>query len=354
MVELSRYREWDAPALVVAEAGVNHEGDLDTALELVRAAAKAGAGAIKFQTYKATRLATRSSTAYWDTTKESTPGQFELFSKYDAFEEADYRRLAEESERCGILFSTSPFDVEAVDWLEEIVALFKVASGDITNTPLLTRIAKTGKPVMLSTGAATIDEIREAVGRLERDGSGEVAILQCTLAYPTPVEHASVAGLAELGAVFPEHVLGYSDHTVPPASFPVIAAAYALGARVIETHFTLDRTLPGNDHYHALGPDDLARLVEELESLRILLGPREKRVLDVELPARTGARRSVVARIDIRRGAALTTEMLDVKRPGGGVPPVFLDDLDGWVAADDIAEDTTLEWPMLSRDAGAG
>jgi N-acetylneuraminate synthase len=351
-MDLAQYKEWEAPALVVAEAGVNHEGDLEAALRMVREAGQAGAGVIKFQTYKAARLATRSSSAYWDRSKESTESQFELFSKYDSFGESEYRRIAEECARSGIAFSTSPFDIESVDWLDELVALFKVASGDITNMPLLRRIATTGKPVMVSTGASTLEEIEGAVRHLQAHGAGEIALLQCTLAYPTPVEYAAVGALRQLSSVFPGFVLGYSDHTPPPASFAVIAAAYALGARVIETHFTLDRSLPGNDHYHALDPQDLARLVSELAQLRIALGAPVKRVLDVELPARTGARRSVVARVDIARGTSLTQELLDVKRPGGGVPPAFFEDPSEWRAATDIAEDTTLEWHMLMRDGG--
>lgn len=349
-MNLARYRDWDAPAFVVAEAGVNHEGDLDTALELVRAAARAGAGAIKFQTYTASRLATRASRAYWDESQESTSTQFELFSKYDRFGEAEYRRIAEECRAAGIAFSTSPFDVEAIDWLEPLVEVFKIASGDITNVPLLTRVARTGKPVMLSTGASNLGEIQEALDLLDREGAGDVAVLQCTLAYPTPTEHAAVGGLRQLAAAFPGRPLGYSDHTIPPDSFAVIAAAYALGGKVIETHFTLDRTLPGNDHYHALDPDDLARLVRELDRLRTILGAETKRILPVELPARVGARRSAVARVAIRRGTPITPDLLDVKRPGGGVPPSFAVDPSGWRASVDIPEDTTLEWPMLVRD----
>jgi sialic acid synthase SpsE len=350
VIDLARHQGWDSPALVVAEAGVNHEGDLDTALRMVREAAAAGAGAIKFQTYTASRLATRASRAYWDESKEPTQSQFELFARYDSFGEPEYRRIAAECEVSGIAFSTSVFDVESVDWLEPLVAAFKIASGDITNVPLMTRVAQTGRPVLLSTGASTVEEIAEAVALLDSEGSGDVAILQCTLAYPTPTEDAAVGGLRELGEVFPNRTLGYSDHTVPPDSFAVIAAAYALGARVIETHFTLDRTLPGNDHYHALDPQDLARLIAELERLRVMLGPPVKQVLPVEEAARLGARRSVVARVDIPRGTPLTPQLLDVKRPGGGVPPAFLPDPDGWCAAVDIPEDTTIEWSMLARD----
>lgn len=350
MIDLRRYREWESPALVVAEAGVNHEGHIDTAVQMVREAASAGATAIKFQTYKASRLATRSSRAYWDETQEPTESQFELFARYDRFGEREYRRIADECAAAGIAFMTSAFDVESVEWLAELVAAFKIASGDITNVPLLTRVARTGKPVLLSTGASTIDEIGEALRVLERGGAGEVAVLQCTLAYPTPTEFAAVGGLRQLAVEFPDRPLGYSDHTIPPDSFSVISAAYALGARVIETHFTLDRMQTGNDHYHALDPSDLRRLVDDLERLRVVIGPPVKQVLPVEEAARVGARRSVVARVNIPRGTSLSGELLDVKRPGGGVPPAFLADSGGWRAAVDIAEDTTIEWSMLVRD----
>ena len=349
-MDIARYREWDAPALVVAEAGVNHEGDLETALRMVREAAAAGARAIKFQTYTASRLATRSSRAYWDESREPTPSQFELFARYDRFGEREYRRIAAECADSGIAFTTSAFDIESVDWLEELVEAFKIASGDITNMPLLIRVARTGKPVLLSTGASTMGEIEEALALLDHEGSGDIAVLQCTLAYPTPTEFAAVGGLRELAAAFPDRTLGYSDHSVPPDSFAVIEAAYALGARVIEKHFTLDRTQPGNDHYHSFEPAEVARLVEDLEKLRALLGPPLKQVLPVEAPARLGARRSVVSRVAIAQGTPLSLELLDVKRPGGGVPPSFLVDLDGWLAVVDIPEDTTLEWSMLARN----
>ncbi|HEX3087464.1 MAG TPA: N-acetylneuraminate synthase family protein [Ilumatobacteraceae bacterium] len=352
MIDLASYREWDASALLVAEAGVNHEGHLEQARRMVREAADAGAGAIKFQTYTAARLATRASRAYWDESQEPTESQFELFSRYDRFGKEEYRAIAEECERADIAFMTSAFDVDSIDWLDDLVAAFKIASGDITNVPLLTRIARTGKPVLLSTGASTLDEIREALVVLDREGSGEVAVLQCTLAYPTPIEDAAVGGLRDLADAFPERVLGYSDHTVPPDSFTVIAAAYALGARVVETHFTLDRSRPGNDHYHSFEPAELARLAADLEQLRALIGPPVKQVLPVEEAARLGARRSVVARTDIVRGTRLVPELLDVKRPGGGVPPMFLMDPDGWKAAVDIPEDSTIEWSMLERDGG--
>lgn len=344
---LGRYRSWGAPALLVAEAGVNHGGDLDTALRMVSAAASVGADAIKFQTYTAGRLATRASGAYWDRRAEPAETQFDLFSRYDRLREQDYRRLAAECAEEGILFVTTPFDVESVDWLDELLPLVKVASGDITNKPLLSRIGATGKPVLLSTGASRPDEIAEAIAWLADAGAGEVALLHCTLAYPTPLERANIGALRALADAFPDHVLGYSDHTVPPGSFAAIEAAFALGARVVEKHLTLDRTLPGNDHYHALDPDGFAELRRRLTQASQLLGAPRKEVLDVEEAARIGARRSLVARTPIASGAAITAAQLDVKRPAGGIPPMCFDEIVGARAAVDIPEDTTLTWEML-------
>jgi N-acetylneuraminate synthase len=348
-VSLDRLRQRGAAPYVVAEAGVNHGGDLELALEMVRRIADAGVDAVKFQTYKAARLTVRDSPAYWDTAKERTPTQYELFSKYDRFGSTEYRRLAQECAAVGIDFLTTPFDIESVDWLDELVPMWKVASGDITNVRLLRRLAATGKPILLSTGAATVDEIRTALAWLADARVADVALLHCTLSYPTAAEDANVGAVAHLRQLFPEQVGGYSDHTVPPESFAAIAAAYTLGGRVIEKHYTLDKSVPGNDHYHAFDPDDFRALRARLDELRMLLGPGEKVVLPAEEPARVGARRSLVARAAIARGTPLTAELLDVKRPGTGVPPSFLDELGGWVAARDIPEDTTLEWEMLVR-----
>lgn len=353
-LDLEKFRDWGAPAFVIAEAGVNHGGDLSVALRMIEAAARAGVDAVKFQTYKAARLATRASAAYWDESKEPIATQYELFARYDRFEDADYRRLAEACEEQGVAFLSTPFDDQAVALLDALVPAFKVASADITNFPLLERIANTGKPVLLSTGAATLAEVESTLAFLEGNGSGPVAILHCVLSYPTEPEDASIAALRALGEAFPDRSLGYSDHTAPPASFAAISAAYTLGARIIEKHFTLDKTLPGNDHYHAFDPEDFRRLISELSELRTMLGQPQKDVLEVERPARTHARRSLVARGDIARGALVTAEMLDVKRPGTGIEPALRDRVVGRRAAVDIPDDTTLEWDMLVDGDGAG
>jgi sialic acid synthase SpsE len=351
---LGALREWDAPAYVIAEAGVNHGGDLGVAQEMVAAAAAAEVDAIKFQTYKAGRLATRASDAYWDRTKEPSASQYELFSRYDAFDEPDYRALADKAEACGIAFLSTPFDDAAVAWLDPLVPFWKVASADITNGPLLRRVGATGKDVALSTGASTLDEVGEAVAVLRDAGATEVALLHCTLSYPTATEDAAVASLIALRERFPDSVLGYSDHTLPVDSFNAIAAAYVLGARVIEKHFTLDESFPGNDHYHAFEPQQFASLVAELRRLRLLLGRPEKVVLPTEEESRLQARRSLVARGNIVAGAVVEAAMLDVKRPGTGIEPRHLDAVVGRRAVLDIPDDTTLQWEMLDGGAPSG
>jgi sialic acid synthase SpsE len=348
-MSLERLREPGAYPYLVAEAGVNHEGDLEQALEMVRRASGTGVAAVKFQTYKAARLAVRHSPAYWDTSEEATATQFELFSKYDRFGEPEYRRLAEECAAAGLDFLTSPFDVEAVDWLDALVPMWKVASGDITNVRLLRRLGATAKPVLLSTGASTIDEIAQGVTWLREAGTPEIALLHCTLSYPTEDADANVGAIAALGHAFPDCIPGYSDHTRPSSSFAAIFAACALGARVVEKHYTLDKSLPGNDHYHAFDPEDFVRLSAELGQLLGLLGSGVKEVLPAEEAARVGARRSLVARTRIPAGTRLTPELVDLKRPGTGIPPSFLDELGGWTAARDIEEDTTLGWEMVTR-----
>ena len=346
---LARLRERTAAPYLIAEAGVNHGGDMGVAVELVRRAASMGVDGVKFQTYRADRLAVKDSPAYWDTTQEPTQTQHDLFSRYDGFEQGDYRRLAEECASLGLDFLSTPFDVDVVDWLDELVPMWKVASGDITNLPLLRRIAATAKPVLLSTGAASIDEVAQAVAWLREGGVEELSLLHCTLAYPTATTDANLGAIRHLAASFPEAVPGYSDHTTPPVSFAAIACAYTLGARVIEKHYTIDKSLPGNDHYHAFDPNDFTALHAQLAELRQLLGTGEKVVLPAEQPARTGARRSLVARVPIHAGMPLTGDLFDVKRPATGVPPAFLAELDGWVAACEIEEDTIVDWAMLRR-----
>ena len=296
---------------VIAEVGVNHGGDLALAKRLVDLASEGGADAVKFQTYKAGKLASRHSPAYWDLSQEPTTSQYALFQKYDAFGEAEYRALAEHCRDRGITFLSTPFDDQAVDFLDPLLPLFKVASADLTCVPLLQRVAAKGKPVLLSTGAAQAGEIEEALAVLEQAGAPQVHLLHCVLNYPTEDKNAALAMIPELGRLFPGRLLGYSDHALPEANMDALTFAYILGARIIEKHFTHDKGLPGNDHYHAMDVADLRRFRERVARYRELAGPGgRKRALSSEAPARRFARRSVVALSDIAKGQELTPELI--------------------------------------------
>ncbi len=331
--------------LIIAEAGVNHEGSIDTALRMIDAARDGGADAIKFQTYKAETLAVGDSPAYWDTSKEATPTQRELFAKYDGFGPDEFERLKRHCDDTDIEFMSTPFDVEATNYLAPLVELFKVASADITNHPFLRLIASFGKPILLSTGASSIAEIASALEVI--GGDPRVGLMHCVLNYPTDRHDANLGMIHDLRTRFPEAIPGYSDHTVPDAELTVLTTAALLGARVIETHFTLDKSLPGNDHYHALDAADLKRLIGRLDDVFRIVGDSHKRPLQSEEPARRYARRSLVSARPIPAGRVLTDEDLTWKRPATGISPVEWEAVLGRRARFDIPEDTVIEWRAL-------
>jgi sialic acid synthase SpsE len=337
----------DSEPYVIAEIGVNHENDMARAKAMIESAQTAGANAVKFQAYKADRLAARNSPAYWDTTAEPTTSQRTLFEKYDKFGAAEFQELAEHARRCGIAFCATPFDEEAVDFLDPLQPFVKIASADITHWPLLRKAAGKGKPIVLSTGAATIGEIQDAVRVLEEAGAREIALLHCILSYPTSPGDAHLRMIAHLRQLFPQHVIGYSDHTIPEASMSVITAAYMLGARVIEKHFTDDKTLPGNDHYHAMDERDLRQMRANLKLVRTTLGEAEKRPASCEAAARIYARRSLVASRAIEEGDVITEEALTFKRPGTGIPPTLATIVYGRRARRRIEADEILTWEMV-------
>ena len=336
----------DRPFLIV-EAGVNHEGELSRAIEMVDAAAEAGADMIKFQSYKAASLASRHSPAYWDRSQEPATSQFELFQRYDALDVEDYRKLRERCDARGILFCSTPFDLRFVDALDELLACHKVASADITNLPLLRRIGEKGKPVLLSTGAATLGEAEAAVRELEGAGAPAVGLLHCVLQYPTEPVNAHLRAIGHLAATFPDCTIGWSDHVPPEDGCLSLLLAWLEGAQVLEKHFTLDKTLPGNDHYHAMDPDDVVAFRTRCELAFALRGRAEKTVLPCEEAARSHARRSLVTARAIPRGTRITPEMLIAKRPGHGVSPEHYDLVVGRVAGVDLAEDEVLTWDVL-------
>lgn len=333
---------------IIAEIGVNHEGSLDLAKRLIELAKEGGADGAKFQSYKADTLASKHSPAYWDTSKESTRSQHELFQKYDNFEPADYAALAEHAKRCGIDFLSTPFDDAAVDYLQPLVPFYKIASADITNTPLLRRVARTGKPVVLSTGASNMDEIRWSVHTLHEAGATDIVLLHCILNYPCENRNAHVRMITGLAEEFPEYLIGYSDHTVPDPDMTALAVAYSLGAVVLEKHFTHDKTLPGNDHYHAMDVHDLRRFVERMGTIADILGETEaKSPIATEEISRLNARRSIVLARAVRAGQALTEADLTYKRPGTGVGPQDWDRVIGMTVNKDLDDDHVLTWDDL-------
>lgn len=335
-------RPSDRP-LVIAEAGVNHECSMAIAERMIAEAAAAGADVIKFQTYKAEKLATADSPAYWDESRS----QREYFRQYDRFGQKEYEYLADVCARNGIIFLSTPFDLEAVDFLEPLVPAYKIASADITNIQLLRYVARKRKPVILSTGASTLSEIARAVELLEEYGAPQVALLHCILHYPTDYSEANLRSIVYLSKVFPNCVVGYSDHTRPDEGMAVVTAAALLGASIIEKHFTLDKSLPGNDHYHAMDPNDLKRFVTNLKIIWAALGDEQRRILSSEMDARTNARRSLVTQVLIPKGTRISEEHITAKRPATGISAEQFDSVVGRRAAFDIPPDTILQWDML-------
>ncbi len=333
---------------VIAEIGVNHGGSIDRARQLIDLAKAGGADAAKFQSYKADTLASRHSPAYWDTSKETTTSQHQLFKKYDAFGPDDYVALAEHCRQTGIEFRSTPFDDAAVEFLDPLMPFFKIASADLTNVPFLRRIAAKGKPVVLSTGASTLGEVDAAVDVLEQAGCRDVVLLHCILNYPTPNELAHLGMITGLRRAFPDRLLGYSDHTLPDDAMTSLVTAHLLGAVVIEKHFTYDKTLPGNDHYHAMDAADLARFLAMVERVHTLLGPTDhKAPIATEAISRKNARRSIVLARDVPAGHRLVADDLTYKRPGTGVGPEHWDAVIGRLTSRALAADDVLQWEHL-------
>ncbi|MFQ6131335.1 MAG: N-acetylneuraminate synthase family protein [Armatimonadota bacterium] len=338
------------PCYIIAEAGVNHKCDLDTALAMIEKAKQAGADAIKFQTYKADTLVTRWAPRYWQD-PEPSGTQHAIFRRSDRFGPEEYRALAEACVEHAIHFISTPFDLPSVDLLNDLgVPAFKIASADITDRPLVEKVGATGKPVFLSTGASTMPEIEAALGWLRQVGNESVMVLHCVLSYPTPIEHASLARIPMLQERFPDYAIGLSDHTIPDDCVTVTTAAVALGAKAIEKHFTLGRDLPGDDHYLSVDPALLARTVEKVRMAEQAMGEPYDQPLECELPARENARRSIVAAVDIPAGTKLEPEHLIMKRPGTGISPAEIGKVLGRVTTSPIAEDSLVEWNSLEDE----
>lgn len=331
---------------IIAEAGVNHEGSMDTAKRLVDEAKEGGADAIKFQTYKADLIAATKSPAYWDTNKEPTRSQHELFSKHDKFWKSEMEELKVYCDKVGIEFMSTPFDTQSATFLNDLMPVFKISSSDITNKPFIEFMSDFDKPLILSTGGSHLYEIQEAASWIENRGN-PLALLHCVLNYPTPDANANLGMIKGLKDSFPQHIIGYSDHTLPK-DMKTCELAAVLGAVIIEKHFTHDKTLPGNDHYHAMDVNDLKRFKSNLNQTFELLGTFEVKALEEEQSARDNARRSLVAMNAIPKGKVITKEDLTFKRPASGISPKNIDCLIGKQAIVDIEKDEILQWNQFS------
>lgn len=332
---------------VIAEAGVNHEGDIETAKRLIDEAARGGAHAIKFQTYKAETLASKDSPYYWDLEKEPSKNQFDLFKKFDKFWKKEYELLKVECDKRGIEFMSTPFDTEAADFLNDLMPVYKISSSDITNFPFIRYMCAFGKPILLSTGASDLLEIREAVDLINSCGN-RLCLLHCVLNYPTLDENANLGMILDQRKRFPDAIPGYSDHTMP-GTMDTLKIATLLGAVILEKHFTHDKALPGNDHYHAMDMDDLKFFFKDLDKTFTLIGEFNKKALDSEAAAIKNARRSLVAKKKITAGQTINMDCLTWKRPASGISPKHIDDVIGKKAVSDIEEDAVLKWDMLDN-----
>jgi N-acetylneuraminate synthase len=329
---------------IIAEIGVNHEGSIDKAKEMITLAKEGGADAAKFQSYKANKLASKNSPSYWDLKKEPTRSQYELFKKYDMFGEKEYTQLAQYCKKVGIDFISTPFDDEAIEFLYPWVPFYKIASSDITNIPFLRKVAQKGKPILLSTGASTLPEIELAINEIQANGSQDIALLHCILNYPTSNNNANLRMIIGLQKVFPDFIIGYSDHTIPDESMLCLTTAYILGAQIIEKHFTFDKSLPGNDHYHAMDVVDLKNFVDNISKLIQLLGNISKKPIPEEYISRQNARRSIVVKGNIKKGEKFTEKNLTYKRPASGISPLFWGNIIGKSSRIDLEDDHILTW----------
>lgn len=340
---------------LIAEFGVNFYDTarvmnitpLDAAKLYIDKAAEVGIDCAKFQSYKASTIVSKNSPAYWDTTKEPTKTQFELFQKFDSFGEEEYKELCRYTHEKGMDFTSTPFDYASADYLYEMVDFYKISSSDLSNIPFIKHIGEKGKPVIISVGASYLSEVDEAVRALKEVNCKDITILHCILSYPTDPKNANLRIIQTLKKDFPDIKVGFSDHVAPDPTMMTLATAYLMGAEVIEKHFTLDKTLPGNDHYHAGEPEDFKKAIDNFRWIDSILGSPEKTVLDCELIPRREARRSLVLTRDMKAGEIIQKEDLMPKRPGTGISPVYTDIVIGRKVKTDLKEDTILTWDMI-------
>lgn len=333
------------PCFVIAEAGVNHNGDLDRAIEMVRVAADAGADAIKFQTFRSEALASRFApkAEYQARNTGDQRTQVEMLKELELSPEA-FHKIKETCEDLGILFLSTPFEEESAVFLDKLgVAAFKIGSGELTNLPLLEALAQCGRPLILSTGMGTFEEVADAVNSVRAFGNPPLALLHCVSMYPAPCGEYNLRAMGTMEQAFGVQV-GLSDHTL---GWEVTLAAVAMGATIIEKHFTLDRSLPGPDHLASLDPGELKQMISQIRMVESALGDGVKRPTPSEANSRVAGRKSIVALRNLPEGHLLTGADLGVKRPGTGLRPALLSQLLGRRLVRSLQEDEAIDWQDL-------
>lgn len=333
------------PCFIIAEAGVNHNGDINLAKKLIDVAQEAGADAVKFQTFRAEELVTETAekAEYQKETTSPAESQFAMIKKLE-LTGRDFEELGAYAQRKGIIFLSSPFDNGSVDLVEKLgVPAFKVGSGEITNFPLLKHIARKKKPIILSTGMSTLSEVAEALEIIRNEGVAEIILLHCVSSYPTKMEDMNLKAMATLKQAFGLPV-GLSDHTL---GITIPIAAVALGACVIEKHFTLDKNLSGPDHKASLEPGELKEMVAAIRDVEKALGNGVKRPTMEEAENKKVVRRSITAKVDIAKGTVITEEMLAIKRPGTGLEAKSMNLIIGGRAKENIKSGETITFSKL-------
>jgi N,N'-diacetyllegionaminate synthase len=332
-----------SPTYIIAEVGVNHNGDMKLAKEMIDRASEIGANAVKFQTFKAEKLVTkgaRKAEYQVKNTGTNSESQFEMLKKLE-LSFGDFIELKHYCEEKGIEFLSTPFDLESAEFLREIgVHAFKIGSGDLTNIPLLKKISEMNIPVILSTGMANLSEVEEAVEVFDNQS---LAILHCTSVYPAPYDEVNLKAILTLKHAF-NTLVGYSDHTL---GNEISIAAVAMGAKIIEKHFTLDKNLPGPDHKASLDVEEFTHFVQAIRNVEKSFGNGIKKCSHSEQDTKIVARKSIVATQKIKAGEKILPEYITVKRPGDGIPPKYIERLIGRVVKNDIEEDQVIKWDDL-------
>lgn len=326
---------------IIAEAGVNHNGSIELAKQLVDAAAAAGANAVKFQTFKAGNLVCRNAAKaeYQLMSTKATESQYDMLKKLE-LSDAMHEELIEYCKRKGIIFLSSPFDIEGIKLLSYYnISIFKIPSGEITNYPYLKEIGNLGKKIILSTGMSNINEIRNALAILEENGAKDISLLHCNTEYPTPYQDVNLRVIESLKQEFGLPV-GYSDHT---KGIEVPIAAAAMGAAIIEKHFTLDKNMEGPDHKASLEPGELKQMVNCIRNIEKALGSTSKEKTESERKNVNIVRKSIVAKSFIKKGEQFTEFNLTTKRPGTGISPMKWEEVIGSTAKRDYMEDEMIE-----------